>query len=55
MMLKKEIIKIYNNNENTNIEKENTFIIDNDQLSVDMVKLKSVFSGEKTNIRNNVK
>jgi pSer/pThr/pTyr-binding forkhead associated (FHA) protein len=47
MMLKKEIIKIYNNNENTNIEKENTFIIDNDQLSVDMVKLKSVFSQAK--------
>ena len=47
MMLKKEIIKIYNNNENTNIEKENTFLNDNDQVSVDMVKLKSVFSQTK--------
>ena len=47
MMLKKEIIKIYNNNENTNLEKENTFLIDNDQASVDMVKLKSVFSQAK--------
>ena len=47
MMLKKEIIKIYNNNENTNIEKENTFLNDNDQVSVDMVKLKSVFSQAK--------
>jgi len=47
MMLKKEIIKIYNNNENTNIEKENTFLNDNEQTSVDMVKLNSVFSQSK--------
>ena len=47
MMLKKEIIKKYNNNENTNIEKENTFLNDNEQVSVDMVKLKSVFSQSK--------
>ena len=47
MMLKKEIIKIYNNNEISNIEKENTFLIDNDQVSVDMTKIKSVISQSK--------
>ena len=47
MMLKKEIIKIYNNNDNNNNEENNTFLIDNEQIIVDMVKLKKVFSQSK--------
>lgn len=45
MMLKKEIIKIYNDNNN---EPNNTFLVDNnDQAPVDIAKLKKVYSISK--------
>ena len=46
MMLKKEIIKMYNN-DNDNNEENNTFLIDIDQISVDINKIKKVYSKSK--------
>ena len=44
MMLKKEIIKMYNDNTN---EPNNTFLIDNDQTQVDISKIKKVYDKSK--------
>ena len=45
-MVKNEIIKIYNKNNNYN-EENNEFIIDNEQTLIDTIKLKNVFSKSK--------
>jgi hypothetical protein len=45
MMLKKEIIKIYNNDNNK--EENNTFLIDNEQIPIDINKIKKVYSKSK--------
>ena len=48
MMLKKEIIKIYNNdNDNNNEEYNNTFLIENEQIPIDLNKIKKVYSQSK--------
>ena len=47
MMMKNEIIKIYNKNNNNNVEENNEFMIDNDQTLIDTIKLKKVFSKSK--------
>lgn len=47
-MLKKEIIKIYNNdNDNNNEEYNNTFLIENEQIPIDLNKIKKVYSQSK--------
>ena len=46
MIKKKEIIKIYND-ENDNNEKENTFLIELEPVAVDIEKIKKVFSASK--------
>jgi hypothetical protein len=47
-MYKKEILKIYNdNNDNNNLNKDNTFLKDIDLNSVDIEKIKKVYSSSK--------
>ena len=46
MMIKKEIIKFVNNNENNNIS-ENTFLMDTEKISVDAEKIKKVYYSAK--------
>ncbi len=51
MILKNEIIKIYNNNginnDNSNNEDNKIFLFDNDQTLIDSIKLKKVFAKSK--------
>ena len=49
IILKNEIIKIYNNNKTDNNEENNNnmFLFDNDQTLIDSIKLKKVFSESK--------
>ena len=46
-MLKNEIIRLYSNNINNNIEENNNFLMDNEQTLLDSIKLKKVFSKSK--------
>ena len=45
MMLKKEIIKIYKDENNNN--EDTLFLFDTDQISVDLEKIKKVYSSSK--------
>ena len=45
-MIKKEIIKFVNNNENNNIP-ENTFLMDTEKISVDTEQIKKVYYSAK--------
>lgn len=47
MMFKKEIIKIYNNNENSINNEENMLLMDTDPSPVDIEKIKKVYSSSK--------
>ena len=47
IILKKEIIKMYNNNENNNTIEENTFLIDTDIIPIDIEKIKKVYPSSK--------
>ena len=47
MMLKKELIKIYNNNENNNNNEETTFLMETDISPIDYEKIKKVYSLSK--------
>ena len=47
MMLKKEIIKIYKDENNNNNNEDTLFLFDTDQISVDLEKIKKVYSSSK--------
>jgi hypothetical protein len=44
MMLKKEIIKIYNNDNEIEEDCNNTFLLENEQISIDLNKIQKVYS-----------
>ena len=47
MMLKKEIIKIYNNDNEIEEDCNNTFLLENEQISIDLNKIQKVYSQSK--------